>query len=178
MRIRKLTDVRDDIFLLIGQFIVFVVSIWFINYIYANKIAPDKRVAEVFSVSQCKIEDKQLAMKGRVIKGYRAEFKVSYNTSNGPMSSLASANGMDFSFSSNKAAQQEYVDEFETGSIYPCWYDPIQPNIVVLVLRHNWLSTLPLLLPSLVAIIMFLYMIKTSVDIIEIYIHNKNKRNA
>jgi hypothetical protein len=175
MRIRKLTDVRNDVILLIGQVTLFVCCIAFMIYDYNINIAPDKKVAEYYTVSNCTILDKNMSVIGRVVHRYRADFRVAYPTTMGPMNSVSSANGMDFSYSTNREAQQEFLDEFDTGAVYPCWYDPSKPSVVVLVLRHNWFSTLPLLLPTLVATIMLLYMIRSVVDLLETYVAYKKR---
>ncbi|MES2217194.1 MAG: hypothetical protein V4501_02155 [Pseudomonadota bacterium] len=169
MRVRKLSDVRTDILLLIGQATLIVCCIAFIIFDYNVNIAPDKRVAEEFAVTSCVVTDKSMAIVGRVVHRYRADFRVTYATEMGSKSSVASANGMDFSYTTNQAAQQEYLDEFDIGGDYPCWYDPEKTSTVVLVLRHNWYSTLPLILPTLVALIMLVYMVRALMDLFEIY---------
>jgi hypothetical protein len=178
MRIIKLSDVRNEIFLLVGQAALFICSILFIFYFYHQTIAPDKKVAEEFTMTTCTIADKGMSVEGRTVHRYRADFRVNYSTNMGPTNSVTSANGLDFSYTTNRAAQQEYLDEFEIGSIYPCWYNPQSPSAVVLVLRHSWYSTLPLILPSLIAALMLLYMIRSMVDLFHTYKAYQEKKRS
>ena len=176
MLTRYLKDFREGIFLLIGQFVLLVLSIIFIYYFYTNDIAPDKRVAEDFSMTNCMVVDKGIAQSSGAYHRYRAEFRLDYTTPMGATEGIASANGIDFTYSTDLATQQAYLDEFEKGSVYPCWFNPKKTTEVVLVLRHSWYSTLPLILPSLIAIIMFFYIGKSIVELIETYLTIKKKK--
>jgi hypothetical protein len=167
MHTRYLKDFRRSILLLIGQIALLALSIFFIFYFYENYIAPDKAVAEDFVITQCRVVDKGVAQSGGAYRRYRAQFRLSYSTRMGEIEGVASANGIDFSYSTDEASQQAYLDEFEIGSVYPCWYNPQNTTQVVLVLRHSWYSTLPLAFPAIIALISFFYMIKTIIDLIE-----------
>jgi hypothetical protein len=176
MKIQKLTDIRTDILLLIGQTALFIVCILFIVYMYTQNIAPDKAVAEDFSITQCRVTDKGMAVGHGLIKHYRADFEVTYNAGGTEYTSMTSANGRDFSFTRDIDSQNEYLNEFEVTRSYPCWYNPSDPKEVVLVLRHSWVSTFPLILPSVISIVMLFYMIKTLTEILEIYMYIRNSR--
>jgi hypothetical protein len=177
MLTRYLKDMRDGILLLAGQLALLVLSIIFIYYFYSHDIAPDKRVAEEFINTKCRIVDENITQSSGPYHRYRAEFRLEYSSNTGETEGIASANGIDFSYSGDLATQQAYLDEFEKGSIYPCWYNPKKTTEVVLVLRHSWYSTLPLILPSLIAIIMFFYVIKSIVDLIETYLIIQKKKS-
>lgn len=56
-------------------------------------------------------------------------------------------------YSISRAEQQALLDEFTVGETYPAWYDPAQPEQVVLVRGYSWWLWLALLIP--VALILF-----------------------
>lgn len=176
MKIRKLTDIRHDIILLIGQTVLLCLSVFFIFTTYTQNISPDKEVAERFTISNCKIVDKNMSVTRGLLKRYRADFEVEYLVNGSTFSGVTSANGRDFSFSSDYDAQQEYLNEFEIDRVYPCWFNPSNPKEVVLVLRHNWFSTLPLIIPSVIAFVMIFFIFKSLLDIIEIYLDIRRRR--
>jgi hypothetical protein len=178
MNPRNLTDLSRDILMFCVQFAVLFACIGFIGFLYEEDIAPDKKVAEEFGVSSCNILAKSMGTSGKMIHRYRAEFLVNYLAGSAQYKSVASANGLDYSYTTNMDSQQEFLDEFEVGNQYPCWYDPSRPNIVVLVLRHNWTSTFPLIVPSAIALIMLYYIFRSAFLLLEAWVRmrNNNKR--
>ena len=48
---------------------------------------------------------------------------------------------------SDEAAAKALVDEFKVGETYPCWYDPADPETVVLVRGYTWWLWALLILP-------------------------------
>jgi hypothetical protein len=178
MKPTKLVDLSQTILLLIGEVFLFAVCVYFIHQLYNSKIAPEKRVAEEFTNTTCVVVAKSLSVVGRMVPRYRADFRLEYNTfSRGTVTSTTSANGLDFSYSPYQDQQQQYIDEYDVNGNYPCWYDPQDPSVVVLVLMHNWMSTLPLLLPSVVAIFLLFYMFKSVVQILESYVALNKYKN-
>lgn len=160
---------RRDIFFAVGRktlwlvilIIILVICIVYIDYMYHANILPDKKVDETFTQSDCTILDKKLQETGRMIHHYRADFSVSYLADGKNYISQTSANGLDRSFTTDRASEEEGLNQFVIGSTYPCWYDPAAPGIVVLVQRHSWSSTLPLLIPAVLAMIMIYYILRT-----------------
>ena len=176
MRNSKLANVRNSFFLLIGQVALLVLAVVFIVYMYTYIINPDRKVAEDFTIATCHVLDKGMATTGRVVRRYRADFKVQYNALKGPVVAIASTNGMDFSYSTSAVQQQQFLDEFDVGAVVPCWYDPENPNIVVLVLRHNWLGEVPLVFPALIILFMAFYIIKSVADLLEVYLAARQRQ--
>lgn len=173
---RILIDIGRQIILLIGQIVIFFLCIGYISYIYDVNILPDKNVAETFTVSSCQVVKKTLETKGRVVHRYRADFLVNYVVNGNTYQSISSGNGLDYAFTTNKASEEELLTEFDEGASYPCWYDPSRPQIVVLVLRHNWTSTFPLVVPSVISLIMLYYIFKTLFQYLEILIVKMRNR--
>jgi Protein of unknown function (DUF3592) len=50
-------------------------------------------------------------------------------------------------FSSDRAAQQAFVDSYRVGATYPCWYDPDHPDRAILVRGYAWVSYGALIVP-------------------------------
>ncbi len=71
----------------------------------------------------------------------------------------------------DKLSQQELLDQFDNGGAYPCWFNPITPQVIVLVQRHSWSSTFPLVVPSVVALIMIFYILKAIFMFLEVTRH-------
>jgi hypothetical protein len=168
MENRKLKDMGSKALLFAGQIGLLILCISYITFIYTENILPDKSVAEDYGVATCTVLAKGLSTKGRIVHSYRADFQVSYAANNTTYQAIASANGLDYSFTTDLPSQQEFLDEFQVGGQYPCWYNPQRPAIVVLVLRHSWTSTFPLIIPSVIAIIMVFYMFKSLFQLLEV----------
>lgn len=152
------------LFLFIGQFIVLLLCIWYIEFIYYTNIYPDKIVNDTYEQTDCTIINKVLSERHKLIHGYRADFLVNYGVGNMSYTQWVSGNGLDRSFTSNRVSQETLLSQFDIGVTYPCWYDPKVPQVVVIVLRHNWASTVPLLVPSFVALVMIYYLGKNIFD--------------
>ena len=161
MRTRDLTKTGSQIALLIGQTILILLCIAYINYIYFTNIYPDKHVKENFEQTDCFVMSKRLASKGHLFPKYRADFRVSYNVGNAQYSKWVSGNGLDYSYTHSSSDEQAILDQFQEGTSYPCWYNPDNSAQVVLVLRHGWSSTFPLMIPSAIALLMLYYFLKT-----------------
>ncbi|HLB57694.1 MAG TPA: hypothetical protein VJL60_02645 [Gammaproteobacteria bacterium] len=147
--------------LFIGQFIVLVLCIWYIQFIYYDDILPDKTVKENYVQTSCVITNKVLTEHGRIVHTYRADFLVSYLVGGDQYVATTSANGLDRSFRSNRVAEEELLNQFDIHDSYPCWYNPEFPQLVVLVLRHHWSSTFPLFIPSVIAFVMIYYLTRS-----------------
>lgn len=149
------------IFWFITQLIILVVCVVYIESVYYFNILPDKKVHETFDQTSCTITNKQLVTVGRFLHEYRADFTVSYLAGGVAYATTTSANGLNRSFTTDHSAEANELEQFNLESIYPCWYDPSDPTRVVLVPRHNWSSTFPLFIPSVIAVIMCYYLLRT-----------------
>lgn len=158
MNAKNFTARRRKIILFAGQFIVLVVCLWFIDYLYYANIYPDKLVKKTFTSSNCAVVKKQLLEKTNIVRRFRADFLVSYAVGGTPYQTWVSANGLDNAFTTDQASQKDQLSQFEVGQTYPCWYNPDVPQIAVLVLRHDWASTFPLFIPTMIALIMSYYL--------------------
>ncbi len=152
--------------LLIGQVIVLVLCVSFIAHVYRVNILPDKEVKETFTETTCFVISKRLSSHGHLLHEYRADFLISYNVKGVQYNRWVSGNGLDMSFAQNKSAQSDLLSQFTVGGSYPCWFNPSNPPISLLVQRHNWLSTFPLMIPSVLGIIILYYLIKNLIILI------------
>ncbi|RDI41706.1 DUF3592 domain-containing protein [Aquicella lusitana] len=156
---------KKRITLLIGQFVVLVICIGYIEYFYTTRLLPDKRAQAVFNSADCFLVSKKLNTRNYPKHVYRADFLVSYNVNNVQYNRWAFGNGMDRSFSESKGEQEAILARYEVGKTYQCWYDPEDPQLVVLVMRHDWRVTFPLILPAVVAVIMLYYFLTNAVGL-------------
>ena len=53
-------------------------------------------------------------------------------------------------YSSNRAAAQAILETYLSGREYPCWYDPADPSVAVLVRGYSWWFWLTLAMPGFV----------------------------
>lgn len=130
------------------------------DYVYFSNIKPDKLVKSTFKKTDCFLLSKKLTSKGHVLHQYRADFRVSYTVNNVQYTRWVSGNGLDDAFAHSPTEQEEALAQFADGGTYPCWYDPENHGLVVLVLRHNWTSTFPVMLPAVIFILTFYYFCK------------------
>lgn len=143
--------------LLLGQALLLLLCFGYIEYVYYSNLRPDKHIKNAFKPTTCTIIKKRLSEKGRVVRKYRADFLISYDIKNATYNRWVSGNGLDMSYSQNKANQETLLQQFDIKQVYPCRYNPNLPQIAILVERHNWLAILPLTVPALIGIIVLYY---------------------
>jgi len=142
------------------QIVILIACIEYARIIYKDEVLPDKMVKDNFSQIACTVVSKKLSEKVHLVHSYRADFLISYEVNNVPYQTWVTGNGLDQDFFHQREPQETTLSQFQIGSAYTCWYDPKAPQIAVLVLRHDWISTLPLIIPTLIALIVIYYIIK------------------
>lgn len=153
-------SMRKSVFLLIGQLCVLLACLAYVFFTYSFNINPDKQVKQSFLHTDCFLLSKKLSSKGHILRQYRADFRVSYTVNNVQYTRWVSGNGLDNSFMHDATEQEEVLSQFDDGGSYPCWYNPTDPEEVVLVMRKNWTSTFPLMLPAVIFILAFYFFVK------------------
>jgi len=107
-------------------------------------LRPELEVEKRFVEGTCSILGKELiAQQSRTSRSgkhtgksarkktvYRPEFHIRYEV--GEKSYEARTYRIVKSSSSSKSAQEAILARFETGKVYPCWYDPSDPSRIVL----------------------------------------------
>ncbi|HVY53902.1 MAG TPA: hypothetical protein VHA13_05225 [Gammaproteobacteria bacterium] len=164
MDFRNLPLLSGRAFVYFAQVIIFIFCLSYIELVYYNNILPDKLVDDEFTQTSCTVQAKQLATIGHKNIRYRANFLISYLVNDTPYQVWVTGNGLDQAYHHDQEAEAETLNQFDVGGSYPCWYNPNSPQIAVLVLRHDWMSTLPLLIPTVIAIIMFYYITKSTLQ--------------
>jgi hypothetical protein len=144
--------------ILMGQLYGLALCIFMLAYVSKETIFPDKQVINNYSRTNSFIINKRLSVYQGLTRQYRADFLISYNVNGVQYNRWVSANGLDTSFDADRHRQEIALSKFHLGGTYPGWYNPSDPQSVVLVLRHNWQSTMSLIAPALFAV-MFLYLI-------------------
>ena len=164
---REFSQIGSHVALLIGQFIVLIMCIANIEYVYTTHILPDKQAKETFQQTICLLTNEQLRSQDHFIHGYRADFLITYSIQGVQYSRWVSGNGLDISYSQSKSDQEDILSNFNVGENYPCYYNPVHPEVAILVLRHNWLSTFPLMIPSAISLILLYYLVKNLFELME-----------
>lgn len=144
-----------------GQVIILIVCVSYIFYEYLLFIAAEKNVAEHFKETVCLVTNKRLLVENQF---YRADFLIHYTVNGTSYFNWVTAKGLDQSLSDYKS-ENALLSYFDIGTAYPCWYDPDDPRVAVLVLHHNWLSTFPLMIPVSISIIMCYFILSTALKL-------------
>jgi hypothetical protein len=124
---------------------------------FVEYVVPEWRVNHEFVETTCQVQGKKIG--GRVGKHgtfYRPEIKVRYEVDGAeyqdPHYGFSYYDDRDEGFTIGREEAQAILDDFELYSAnqttYPCWYDPANPSVAVLVRGYNrvrWLVfTVPL----------------------------------
>jgi hypothetical protein len=149
-------------YILMGiQVFVILVSFVIILARYAD-IYPDQRVAATYIPTQCTIVAQKMTNTDESYGvGFRANFYVSYLAGGVSKNAAVAANGLDLTPVPDESSQQDYLNQYKVGQQYPCWYNPHNPDVAVLVLRHDWSAAYALLPPSFVLLIVAFYFLMT-----------------
>lgn len=114
--------------------------------VLATLIVPQWRVNNEFVETTCRVREKTLA-ENRGDGGwvYRPEIVIDYVAQG--KSYRTATYDIDRTPSSDRDSQQAVLDQFEVGKQYRCWYDPLDPQVVVLVRGYQWWTWLLLVVP-------------------------------
>lgn len=152
----------NRIVFLLGQILVILACIVYIDFIYITNIIPDRRVRSTFVETNCTLISKILNTHGGIVQGYRADFFLSYKTADGrDFKRWAYGNGLDDTFAETSGRSSAILSQYEVGGEYPCYYDPTNPEQVVLVLREKWLSIIPVVIPASIMLVMLYLLIRS-----------------
>jgi hypothetical protein len=162
MQLRSLIPlIGTRLIFFIAEILILIACVCYIEVLYDNEILPDKEVKETYTQTTCTLVSKKMLTAGSHINHFRANFLISFMVNGVATQAYATGNGLDQSYSHHQDRQQDILDQFAVGSSYPCWYNPQVPQMAVLVLRHDWMSTLPLAVPAVIALITLYYLLKS-----------------
>jgi hypothetical protein len=160
MKTKYFTSKGSRLVLLILQLAIVLLCAGYVEYVYYADIHPERQVKKVFTRTDCSILNKRLSEKGSDVKKYRADFLISYNIKGVQYNRWVSGDGLEMLYSKDKAAQEKLAAKFEVGKNYTCWFNPLLPQVAVLVTKHNWNPVVPLLAPIVVGLIALFFFFK------------------
>lgn len=161
------THIFRQFILLIAEIIIILLCLGYIKYIYDTDILPDKQAKSIFQPADCFVISKKISTKGHLIHRYRADFLVSYNVKGAQYNRWVSGNGLNLSYYRDKKTQEDIFARYDIGQRYPCWYNPDMPQFAILMVRNNWTSTFPLIIPTIVSLIVLYLLINTLVGLVQ-----------
>jgi hypothetical protein len=106
---------------------------------------PEWRVNHQFVETTCRVIETRVASDSAGLK--RPEIQVAFPVDEHQITTWSHYDIAGV-FQADDSYNERVVAEFEPGHEYPCWYDPQQPETVVLVRGYSWFAWLMLLLPS------------------------------
>jgi len=115
-------------------------------------IIPEWRVNHEFVEHPCRVVEKRV-VKVPSERGifFRPEVKIDYEVHG--VTHLPYTYDIHHTTRSTWDQAQSVIDGFSKGETYPCWYDPADPNIAVLVRGYQWWIWPALLIPTSFVII-------------------------
>lgn len=115
--------------------------------IFATLVIPEWRVNHEFASHQCTVLATTLERKEtKDGQFYRPRVRIEYKV--GEETYRAWTYDIRGEFSAGKDENQASLDMFHEGEKHLCWYDPLDPNVVVLVHGYTWLFWLSFLVPG------------------------------
>jgi hypothetical protein len=159
MNMEVIKIVKQYIPKLISQLAVAFFCCYFIQDYYQVKIQPYKMIVDQFKPVSCTVINKNLDVRGKAVHRYRALFLVSYAADGSVRQNVVSGRGLDFGLDKNRRYHESVLNQFAVGQQYTCYVDPEDVNSVALNVKYNWLTTLPLLFPVAVTVVMLVYLL-------------------
>jgi hypothetical protein len=109
-------------------------------------VVPEWRVNHEFVESRCTVIDKRVGERqGKEGTLYRPEVYIEYRVRGKPY--YAWTYDIGDAYSTGREEKETLLERFNRGQQYPCWYDPVDPYVVVLVRGYNWWIWLVFLIP-------------------------------
>lgn len=163
---KKLFSFRGSrITLLFFQLVVVLICAGYIEYVYYADIHPERQVKKVFTRTDCSVINSRLLQKGKEGARYRADFLISYVVKGVQYNRWVSGDGLEMLYTKDKASQEELLGKYKAGETHTCWYNPLLPQVSVLVVKHNWHSHLSLLMPLIIGVIALLFFFKSLIQL-------------
>ncbi len=150
-----------QVILLSGLFIILMAGFFYLYYVnQSTYLLPDKEVKSQYSETMCRVVSKKLLDYRFIVQWYRADFLVSYTVKHIQYRRWVSANGLDKSYFTDVSDQEDILSRYHVGGNYACYYNPHDPEVVVLVLRRNWGSMFPVIAVSAILLLTLYYFLK------------------
>ena len=109
-------------------------------------VIPEWRVNHEFIEDTCVVSHRKIGEKADETTLFRPEITIDYRVHG----TWYSRNTYDIhrAYSSDREAAQAALDQFDEGKEYTCWYDPANPEVVVLVRGYQWWIWIVFLVPA------------------------------
>lgn len=112
----------------------------FLSRALEKEILPDVNAWFYYHVTNCSVLSKRLITHHHGWQRYRADFLLSYNVEDAEYHRWISVNGLDRHYSHAFNFQNNYFAHFQVGQDYICFYNPQDPQSVILLPRSAWLT--------------------------------------
>lgn len=133
------------------------VCLFFLSKALEKEILPDLNSWFSYHVTHCSVLSKRLITHHHRWQRYRADFLVSYDVDNAEYHRWISANGLDRHYSRAFNFQNNHFSYFQVGQDYICYYDPHDPQSVILLHRTAWIT--PIGIAWLVVFLFFIFLL-------------------
>lgn len=126
---------------------VFLLGCIGLALVLATVVVPDWRVNQDFVEAECTVLEAGVG-KAQTDRGplYRPEIRIRYDVAG--ETRVTTAYDIHGASTGQREAAQAIVDRFAKGQRYPCWYDPANPEVVVLVRGYHWWYWLLFVVPA------------------------------
>ena len=133
----------------LGAFLIYgaalITGIVMLGYMLWTIVLPEWQVTQDYQETTARVIAKHLGEEStEQATQYRPEVTIRYEI-NGVVYEATTYDVLRW-YSLSRAEQQELLGQFSVGETYPAWYDPAQPERVVLVRDISWWLWLALLI--------------------------------
>lgn len=112
----------------------------------ATLVVPEYRANHVFVETPCVVRDKQLGRQDTADgPRFRPEIRIEYQVAGETY--VVRTYDIRQGYTADQEEAQAILDRFVVGQHYPCWYDPDEPTVAVLVRGYSWWFWLTFLVP-------------------------------
>jgi hypothetical protein len=116
--------------------ILVVLGLGFLLVAYVSYLRPEARVNRDFVETTCTIVAKQLVvLQDRNGVVYRPEFQIRYRAGDDWYETRTY--NITGESTRDRAQKEDILSRFDLGQTYPCWYDPQDPRVAVLVRGYS-----------------------------------------
>lgn len=159
---------------MMGQVLILVSCLLYIDYLYHTTVLPEFKAQNEYTRTQCFVMSKKLSRKkGFVADKYRAEFLLSFAANGTQYNRWVSNRGLDMSYTRDSSDSSSALTHFRVGANYQCWYNPQDPEMVLLVPRKSSAVLMPLLIPAIIGMVAFYFLL---INLMQFWFKLKNKK--
>lgn len=109
-------------------------------------VIPEWRANNEFVETTCVVRGKAIGRSGGDETLYRPEIQIEYEIHG--KTYVTKTYDIRGKYSGDREKKQAILDRFEIGKRYPCWYDPLDHNVVVIERGYSWWVWLTFIIPA------------------------------